>query len=163
MSRSIVIAAAGAAKLVPSRISPDWILKGAPQARVSQLAKSQDRTSYVMAWDCTPGQFNWHYTQDETVVITAGEVFITIDGGVERRLRAGDAAFFPAGCSATWRVTERVSKVAVLREPLPHALALCVRVWRKSKQLALRVRKAAWASPNPLVGEGGGLWPAVEP
>src|SRR5437764_855491 len=86
---SIVIAAAATAELTPSPISPDWILNGEPEARNKQLAKSRDQTSYVMAWDCTPGRFNWHYVQDETVVIISGEVFITIDEGVERRLGAG--------------------------------------------------------------------------
>jgi uncharacterized protein len=161
---SIVIAAAAAAEFAPAPITRDWILNGEPAARRSELAKSRDRTSYVMAWDCTAGRFHWHYAQDETVVITGGEVFITGDDGVERRLAAGDAAFFPAGSSATWRVTEHVRKVAVVREAIPHPLAVFVRAWRKSKQLTLRMQRTSlsWGKPW-LTRERGDLWPAIEP
>jgi len=155
VSGSIVIAAAAAAELAPSPISPDWILNGEPEARKKELAKSRDQTSYVMAWDCTPGRFNWHYTQDETVVVISGEVFITIDEGVERRLGAGDAAFFPAGSSATWRVTQHVRKVAVLREALPHPLALFIRAWRKSKHVALQMHRTHVSWGKPWLVRGG--------
>jgi uncharacterized cupin superfamily protein len=131
MSRSIVTAATAAVELKPAPITAAWILDGAPEARNKELAKSRDGTSYIMVWECTPGRFNWHYTQDETVVIVDGQVFITGESGEERCLGPGDMAFFPAGSRATWRVTRRVRKVAVFREPLPRPLAFCLRAWRK--------------------------------
>jgi uncharacterized cupin superfamily protein len=131
MSKSIVIAAAASVDLEPAPISPDWILAGAPEARTRVVAKSHDRTSYVMVWECAPGRFKWHYTQDEELVVISGEVFITTETGEERRLGPGDWALFPARSSATWRVTERFRKVAFFREPIPRPLAFCLRAWNK--------------------------------
>jgi uncharacterized cupin superfamily protein len=136
MSKSIVIAVAGAADLEAAPISPGWILSGRPEARNKLLAKSHDGTSHIMVWECTAGRFNWHYQEDETVVVISGEVFITTKDGEERRLSQGDMAFFPAGSSCTWRVVDRVKKVAVLRKDLPLPLGFGVRVWHKLLQVA---------------------------
>src|SRR5262245_5766413 len=130
MASPIVTATAASTELRPAPIASSWILSGRPDARNKQMALSDDRTSYVMVWDCAPGEFNWHYTEDETVVIVSGEVFITDDKG-ERRLGPGDFAFFPAGCSCKWRVTNHVRKVAVLRTALPYPLAFAARAWNK--------------------------------
>ena len=130
-SKSIMIAAAATVDLQPSPITPNWILSGTPEARNRLLATSDDRTAYVMVWECTPGLFEWHYSEDETVVVVSGEVFITNEEGADRRLGPGDVAFFPAGCSSTWRITETVRKVAFLRNTLPLPLSLGLRVWNK--------------------------------
>jgi uncharacterized cupin superfamily protein len=131
MFKSIVTEAANLAALEPSSISPDWILDGTPQARNKVLARSHDGTSWVVAWECTAGRFNWHYSEDETVVVISGEVFITTEKGEERRLGPGDMGFFPAGSSCTWRVNDCVKKVAVLRQDLPPSLGIGVRAWHK--------------------------------
>jgi uncharacterized protein len=131
MSKSIVIAAAKAADLEVAPISPDWILSGTPEARNRLLAKSYDGTASIMVWECIAGRFNWHYGEDETVVVIAGEVFITTENGEERRLGEGDMAFFPAGSSCTWRVVDRIKKVAILRKDLPLPLGFGVRAWHK--------------------------------
>jgi uncharacterized protein len=131
MSKSIVIEAAASANLEPAPISPDWILAGTPEARSKMLVKSRDRTSSITVWECTPGRFNWHYSEDETVVVISGEVFITTEQGEERRLGQGDMAFFPGGSSCTWRVTDRIKKVAILRKDLPPPLGIGVRAWHK--------------------------------
>jgi uncharacterized protein len=131
LSKSIVIAAAAAADLEASPISPNWVLAGSPSARAKMLAKSHDATSYVVVWECTAGRFNWHYSEDETVVVIAGEVFVTTGTGEERRLGEGDMGFFPAGSSAIWRVPVRIKKVAVLRKDLPLPLGLGVRAWHR--------------------------------
>src|SRR5215472_3892979 len=90
MSRSIVLGSAlTMTDLVSSPISMDWILSGKPHARSKLLAKSHDGTSYVVVWECSAGRFEWHYTEDETVTIILGEVFIT-ENGEERRLGQGD-------------------------------------------------------------------------
>jgi uncharacterized protein len=134
--RSIILEAAALAALDPAPISPDWILAGTPQARSKMLAKSHDRTSSIMVWECTAGRFNWHYSEDETVVIISGEVFITIEKDKEKRLGQGDVGFFPAGSSCTWRINDRVKKVAVLRKDMPLALGFGVRVWNKALRIA---------------------------
>jgi uncharacterized protein len=135
MFKSIVIEASASADLEPSSISPDWILAGTPEARYKVLARSHDRTSWVVVWECTAGRFNWHYGEDETVVVISGEVFITNKKGEERRLGPGDMGFFPAGSSCTWRVNDRVKKVAVLRQNLPSPLGIGVRAWHKLLQI----------------------------
>ena len=124
------------AALDPAPITPDWILAGTLQARSKVLAKSHDRTSSIVVWECTAGRFNWHYGEDETVVVISGEVFITSEKGEERRLGQGDVGFFPAGSSCTWRINDRVKKVAVLRKDMPLALGFGVRVWNKALRIA---------------------------
>src|SRR5215472_4950711 len=84
-----------------------------------------------MAWECTAGEFHWHYVEDETVVVIAGEAFVTNGAGAESRLAEGRVAFFPGGSSSRWRVTRPIKKVAVLRKDLPPALGLGVRAWHK--------------------------------
>ena len=78
--------------------------------------RSGDRTSHVVVWDCTPGSFKWHYGMDETIVVISGEAFMINEKGEERRFGPGDMGFFPAGTSCTWRITEHLRKVGVLKE-----------------------------------------------
>jgi len=157
MPNSIVVAAAHAARLEHSPLSR--ILKGNPEARSAVLARSRDRTSVTVAWECTPGEFVWDYTQDETLVVLAGEAFVTNEAGEECRLRPGDMAFFPAGSSSRWRVTDRIKKVAVVRHHLPPPLGLGVRLWYKLVQLTgrrgdrPRPRPASGPATSTLVGE----------
>jgi hypothetical protein len=144
MDQNIVIAATGAMDLAPAPIAENWILSGNPEARSKVLATSADGTSFIMVWECTPGRFNWHYADDETVVLLAGEVFISNADGAERRCGPGDMLFFPAGSSATWRITNRVRKVAVLRHALPFPVGIGLRVWNKF----LRVLGLRESSPS---------------
>jgi uncharacterized cupin superfamily protein len=136
MSQSIVITPAASAALNPAPIYPKWIRDGAPVAQNTRLATSRDKTAYTMAWECSPGLFDWHYAEDETVYIISGEVFIRTKDGSERRLAAGDMAFFPAGSSCTWRVTERVRKIAFLRKDMPPVLGFGIRACHKLLQMA---------------------------
>lgn len=131
MSLPIVVAIPAQVDLAPAPIHPDWILSGTPEARSKQLVRSRDGASSIMAWSCTPGRFNWHYTVDETVHLISGEVFITDENGEERRLGPGDMAFFPAGSRSTWRVPAEVRKLAVCRHALPQPLGFALRAWRK--------------------------------
>ena len=145
MLNPIVLETAAAMELLPEPIPQDWILSGNPEATSKKLAKSDDFTSYIMVWDCTPGRFTWHYTKDETLVVVSGEVFITRENGQERRLGPGDFAFFPNGSSATWRVTERLRKVAVVRETMPRPLGLVLRGFKGV------LRRAGLAGASPLI------------
>ena len=130
-AKSIVIEAAASTDLEPAPISPDWILAGTPEARSKMVVKTRDRTSSITVWECTAGRFNWHYSEDETVVVILGEVFITTEKGEERRLGQGDMGFFPAGSSCTWCINDRIKKVAILRKDLPPLLGIGVRAWHK--------------------------------
>ena len=145
MPNPIVLETAAAVALVSEPIPKDWILSGSPQATSKKVAKSADYTSYIMVWDCTPGRFTWHYNKDETLVVVSGEVYITNESGQERRLGSGDFAFFPGGTSATWRVTERLRKVAVVRETMPPPLGLLVRGVKGA------LRRVGLAGKSPLM------------
>ena len=96
-------------------------------ARNKRLATSRDKTSFTVAWECTPGRFNWHYTEDEFVRIISGEVFITMANGTERRLGPGDMAFFPAGSSCTWGYRMRPKSCSSLRKDMPQLLSQGIR------------------------------------
>jgi uncharacterized protein len=127
MSKSIVIADAATADLKTAPIARDWILDGSPETRNKEIAKSLDQASSILVWDCTAGRFNWHYSTDETLVVTSGEAFISDQNGGERRIGPGDIVFFPAGTSATWRVPTYIRKVAVLRQTMPRPVRYGVR------------------------------------
>jgi uncharacterized protein len=139
----IVIADPSTVALDPAPIEPGWIVEGTPQARARELARSADGTAVVMAWSCTAGRFHWYYGVDETVHVISGEVFITNDDGVERRLGPGDMAFFPTGSRSLWRVPCAVRKLAVCRRALPRPLGFALRAW--TKLIA------------PMTGQGGTL------
>jgi uncharacterized cupin superfamily protein len=129
MPKSALIAAASTAGLNATSIARDWILEGKPETRSKELARSHDRTSHVMVWDCTAGRFNWHYNKDETLVVIEGEAFISDQNGGERRIGPGDIVFFPAGTSAMWRVPNYIKKVAFLRHTIPRPFGFCVLAW----------------------------------
>jgi uncharacterized cupin superfamily protein len=131
MSMSIVIADPATVSLEPAPIRAEWIVEGTPEARARELARSDDGTSVVVAWSCSAGRFNWHYSVDETVHVISGEVFVTNGEGQERRLGPGDMAFFPAGSSSLWRVPSSVRKLAVCRHSLPQPLGYMLRAWKK--------------------------------
>jgi uncharacterized protein len=139
MPQPIVFAPPAEVDLGPAPIHPGWILAGTPEARSKQLVRSSDGASSVMAWSCTAGRFNWHYTVDETVHIISGEVFVTDDNGEERRLGPGDMAFFPAGSRSTWRVPVAVRKLAVCRQAMPLPFGFALRVWNRLARILLAI------------------------
>jgi uncharacterized protein len=129
MSKSVLFAATASLDLVASPISRDWVLEGKPEARSKELARSHDRTSYVVVWDCSAGSFNWHYNKDETIVVMSGEAFISQENAAERRIGPGDVVFFQAGTSAVWRIPKYIKKVAFLRYTMPCSFGFFVRAW----------------------------------
>lgn len=96
----------------------EWVLDGQPKAYNKQIASSSDGGLRIIVWACTVGRFRWHYAENEMLHIVSGEVFILDHTGAERRLGPGDTAFFPAGSSSIWRVTQEVRKLAVCHDPL---------------------------------------------
>jgi len=127
----VVFAAPADVQLEPAPIPEHWLIDGTPQARAKRLATSADGTSAIIAWSCTPGRFNWHYTVDETLHILSGEVFVTDENGDSRRLGPGDMVFFPAGSSSVWHVTQEVRKLAICRHAMPLPLGFAVRAWNR--------------------------------
>ncbi|MBL6430831.1 MAG: hypothetical protein HPM95_05035 [Alphaproteobacteria bacterium] len=56
-------------ELAPAPIDPDWILEGAPEARVAQIAEGSDAGATMAVWDCTAGRFDWYFGCEEAVFI----------------------------------------------------------------------------------------------
>jgi uncharacterized cupin superfamily protein len=130
-------------ELLPERIPKEWILDGLPQASAAGIARTADNGMWLAVWACTPGKFRWHYDVDETVHILSGEVFIVDDVGIKQRLGSGDTAYFPAGTSIIWHVTEEVRKIAVCRTPVPKLVVLASRRWR---QIVNAFRRRHWTT-----------------
>ncbi len=135
MSGTIVLSNPSLVELKQSPITSGWILADEPKASSQLLSQSRNGNTYTMVWECTAGRFNWHYNEDEIVIILSGEVFITVDNGQERRLGPGDTGYFPAGCSCMWRIPDRVRKVAVLQKPIPYPVQIGLKIWNKLKYL----------------------------
>ena len=141
MSKSIVRVAPASVGLEPCGISADWILSGTPTAWNKEVARSYDRISQIVVWECTEGHFKWHYNKDESVIVVSGEAFLVNDNGQELRFGPGDVGFFPAGTTCTWRVPGRFRKVAVMREPMWRSLGFAVKAWNRLLSIAGVSRK----------------------
>ena len=159
VSKAILLVNPAHIDLQSEPIPTQWILSGAPDARGTKLTTSNDRTSSVVVWECTPGSFKWDYCQDETAVIMSGEAFITTEDGSERQLRPGDLVFFPAGSSCTWRITAQIRKSAVLRETVWPSLGLALKIAKKILRIKLPVR--GWLGDiykKEQAASAGGRW-----
>jgi uncharacterized cupin superfamily protein len=121
--------------LQDSPIRSHWIIKGRPQARNRVLFRSTDKSSWTMLWDCSAGEFNWHYSFDETIHFLEGSVTITLKGGEPQTFGPGDVIFFPAGVVAHWRVDHYIRKLAVCQNPLPAALNLPLKLARRMARM----------------------------
>jgi hypothetical protein len=88
----------------------DWIVAGKPETAGMVLSKSDDSRIVRGVWTCTPGQFRWHFTYDETMVVLSGRATVEIDGGGRVELGPGDLAFFERGQWSTWTVHETLRK-----------------------------------------------------
>lgn len=135
ISDSVVVLTPSLVELETETFPAGWIVAGSPQARCKKVVRSGDRTSHVVVWECSPGSFKWHYGMDETIVVISGEAFMINERGEERRFGPGDMGFFPAGTSCTWRITEHLRKVGVLKENVGRPLGLAVKAWHKVLRL----------------------------
>jgi len=126
-------------------IQRDWVLQGSPEARNRVIFKSRDGNAWTMVWECTAGIFNWHYDCDETVHILDGHVLLTM-GSETRELGPGDAVFFPAGSQVTWQVDTYVRKIAFLRQNVPPALGLIIKLIRRARTIATKVTRGTTVS-----------------
>jgi uncharacterized cupin superfamily protein len=131
----------------PVPFPSEMVFKGRPESRSKTLAKSEDRNSYVMLWECTPGCFQWHYTRDETIVVLSGEAFLLSENGEERRFGAGDMGFFPAGTTCNWRVDDHFKKIAVMRDSIWPPLGYALKAWDKVCQVGRSISFKWLAQP----------------
>jgi uncharacterized cupin superfamily protein len=109
------------ADLQPWPLPAEWITEGEPHASGRVLAKSDDSCVVRGVWDCTPGQFRWHFTYDETLVVVKGRATVELESAEIVVLNPGDMAFFRRGQLSTWTIHEPFRKAfhADSAEPLP--------------------------------------------
>jgi uncharacterized protein len=131
VTQPVVFAAPTDVELAPAPIPSNWVVEGSPQAHSKRLSTSADGTAVIIAWSCTPGRFHWHYNSDEIAHVVSGEVFLTDQNGVSRRVGAGDMVYFPAGSSMLWHVTQEIRKIAICRQPMPLPFGFALRAWNK--------------------------------
>jgi uncharacterized cupin superfamily protein len=130
-TQGIVIANPATVELASPPFPSAWVIDGPPQARATAIAKSQDGAMTVIAWSCTRGCFRRHHQVDEMAHILSGEAVITDPRRAERRLSAGDTAFFPAGSTSLWQVRKEIRKIAVCRLAMPRRPGFASRTWNK--------------------------------
>jgi uncharacterized protein len=155
--QNIVTASPRDIELEPSPFPSEWVLEGHPEARAKEIARSRDRTMNVVVWSCTRGRFRWRYLVDEMVHVLSGEVFIVDHTNTERRLGPGDTAFFPAGSSSVWRVTQDVRKVAVCRHEMPMLVSLALRIWKRAARVVQPLLEQIGAARGANAGSAGAL------
>ena len=138
LTKPTIVAAAMCEDLRPAPINPLWIRSGNPHARNAVLSRSDDGLAFTMFWDCTAGEFDWHYSFDETIHFIEGSVIISDGNGPPRRFIAGDVLFLPRGVIARWQVESYVRKVAFCHYPAPRFVGICIRAIRKLKHISTR-------------------------
>ncbi|SDU48626.1 cupin domain-containing protein [Stappia sp. ES.058] len=137
-----------ALELSQAPIDPDWILEGAPQARVAQIAEGTDAGATMAMWDCTAGRFNWYFGCDEAVFILEGSVTVTGPDGETRDLSAGDTAYFPAYTWFEWHVPTYVRKVAFCHRVVPSLARVPLKVLNKLSTIADKLYTVAFGARN---------------
>ena len=76
--------------------------------------KEREDMLALPTWGCEISEFNWHYDQEETCLLTEGEVEVTHSGG-SAKFGAGDLVTFPQGMSCVWKVSKPVKKHYIFR------------------------------------------------
>ena len=98
--------------LTPSTAILDgWVVTaGNPQMKTWALHTSSDGAMVSGIWECTKGSLHATYTAYEYVVLIAGRITITPDGGVPVTVKAGDAFVVEKDFKGTWVIEEDVRK-----------------------------------------------------
>lgn len=63
-----------------------------------------------LIWEKEVSEFPWHYDEQETCYLLAGEVEAIPDGGEAVRIRKGDLVVFPARLACHWKILQPVKK-----------------------------------------------------
>ena len=100
------------ADLTPSTDTLDgWLVtKGTPSMKTWALHTSADGTMMSGIWECTPGSYHATYSAYEYVVLIAGKIVITPDGGTPVTVEAPDAFVIEKDFKGTWDIIEPVRK-----------------------------------------------------
>ncbi|MDR2999911.1 MAG: cupin domain-containing protein [Fibromonadaceae bacterium] len=75
--------------------------------KASEAEKNEMKSKSV--WGCDVSEFDWHYDDKETCLLTEGEVTVSYDGG-SVEIGVGDYVVFPKGLSCVWKVSKPVKK-----------------------------------------------------
>ena len=119
-------------------INPNWILEGAPVARIAELSRSRDGAASTIVWDCTGGRFDWFYDIDETIYFLEGSVVIESEDMAPTRFGPGDVVMFRKGARAHWQVQGYVRKLAFCRYAQPWLIGFGLRAVARLKGLLSR-------------------------
>ena len=88
-----------------------WIVtEGAASMKTWVLHTSNDGNMVSGIWECTVGSYHATYTAYEYVVLIAGRITITPDGGTPVTVKAGDAFVVEHDFKGTWKIEENVRK-----------------------------------------------------
>ena len=78
-------------------------------------AQEREKMLTLPTWGCEASEFDWFYEQEETCLLTEGEVTVTHKGG-SVSFGAGDMVTFPEGLSCVWKVTKAVRKHYIFKK-----------------------------------------------
>jgi len=88
-----------------------WIkTAGSPAMKTWVLHTSADGNMLSGIWECTKGSYHATYSAYEYVVLIAGRITITPDGGTPVTVKAGDAFVVEHDFKGTWTIEEDVRK-----------------------------------------------------
>jgi len=88
-----------------------WIkTEGTPEMKTWVLHKASDGAMVSGIWECTVGGHHATCTACEYVVLIAGRITITPDGGTPVTVKAGDAFVVEKDFKGTWKIEENVRK-----------------------------------------------------
>ena len=96
--------------------APEKILSGNPRQRVWSHYTDESQKFSIGIWECEPGAWRIHYTEEEYCRVTMGRSRLTNADGVAREVTAGDEFVIPRGFEGVWEVIERTRKVYVIYE-----------------------------------------------
>ena len=88
-----------------------WVVtEGTPSMKTWVLHTATDGSMVSGIWECTVGSYHATYTAYEYVVLIAGRIVITPDGGTPVTVKAGDAFVVETDFKGTWKIEENVRK-----------------------------------------------------
>lgn len=88
-----------------------WVVtEGAPRMKTWALHTSAAGDMVSGIWECTVGSYHATYTAYEYVVLIAGRITITPDGGTPVTVVAGDSFVVEPTFKGTWKIEENVRK-----------------------------------------------------
>jgi len=96
--------------------SADKIISGRPLQRIWSRYTDSTKQFSAGLWECEPGAWRVHYTEEEYCRILIGRSLLTNADGVVREVVAGDEFVIPRDFKGIWEVVERTRKTYVIYE-----------------------------------------------